>query len=86
MSRGVRLWPKRAKFVKDEVVQHKQLPRLLGRILGVSIDKEGHINNQRAKVYYRIEWIDEGAHKMCPVVEQSWVQRIDPLTALASMG
>ena len=76
------LWPNEARFKRDQIVRHAQLPRLLGRILGISHDGVGTYR----KVYYRIEWVDEGEHKLCPVVEQAWVKRIDPLTALASMA
>ena len=82
MGTRIRLWAEKAPFEQDQIVRHKQLPRLLGRILGVSHETVGG----RRKTYYRVEWIDEGPHKMCPVVDQAWVQRIDALTALASMA
>lgn len=77
----MRLWlgPKRAQFKKDQVVRHAQLPRLLGRILGVTIDRE--------KIYYRIEWIDgDDLPEMGMHVEQRYLKRIDPLTALATVA
>jgi len=82
MSKRARLWPKKARFERDQIVRHKQLPRLLGRVLGISHETVAG----RRKTYYRIEWIDEGAHRMCPVVDQTWIERIDALTALASMA
>ena len=79
MSKKMRLWPQRARFQEDQIVCHSQLPRLLGRVLGVTTD--------RSEIYYRIEWVEQPEdHKMGLHIQQRYLRRIDPLTALASMA